>query len=698
MQGLLGTTLILLAACSLAAMATAAFRVPALLGYLSVGVVLGPSVIGVIAPGETLSFLSELGVALLLFMVGLEFSLGDFWLARRTVLMAGALQMIAVAPPLILLLMWLGQPGQSAALLGTAAAMSSTALVSRQLADQGELTTRHGRSAIAVLVFQDLASVPLLALLAIWARGESPKIEHVLLEVFGVLLLFAAAALVSRRLLHGLLGWVARRGHEESFVLVSLCVVVAAAAAAHAVGVSAALGAFLAGMVLGESDFRHHMESHLRPFRDVLSGVFFVTIGLQLDAAQILSAPLAVLAWLVVLVPVKILLNTLALRATRLSALDAWRTGIALGHGGEFALLLLGTVLQQHLIPATVVQPMLVALVLSMALAPLLIRHHDVLARFLSRTGGVIQPPQAEEQHRWLNRLQTGLLVLTLVGIAAAAGRLPFGEGCLWLALFAVAGALLLDPVAASALSLRLYRVRALHPQQAHEMWALLRELPATPVPHYVPSAVVNAFATGSKQEASIALTDGLLRSLSPRELAGVLAHEVAHITNEDLRIMGLADSVSRLTCLLALMGQIAILLSLPALLVGAAEVYWPGLLLLAASPQLALLAQLGLSRVREFDADRLAAELTGDPQGLASALAKIERVSRSWRAWLWPGWGNPEPSCLRTRPATQERIARLLTLALGPASALPLRAPHFLPESALATRPPRWRPSGLWR
>ncbi|MGC9715575.1 cation:proton antiporter, partial [Escherichia coli] len=122
MQGLLGTTLILLAACSLAAMATAAFRVPALLGYLSVGVVLGPSVIGVIAPGETLSFLSELGVALLLFMVGLEFSLGDFWLARRTVLMAGALQMIAVAPPLILLLMWLGQPGQSAARRGPAAA------------------------------------------------------------------------------------------------------------------------------------------------------------------------------------------------------------------------------------------------------------------------------------------------------------------------------------------------------------------------------------------------------------------------------------------------------------------------------------------------------------------------------------------------------------------------------------------------
>lgn len=180
MQDLLGATLILLAACSLADVATAAFRVPALLGYLAVGALLGPSVSGVVAPGEALDFLSELGVALLLFMVGLEFSLGHFWLSRKTVLAAGSLQTIAVATPLTLMLMWLGQPVQRAALLSTAAAMSSTALVSRQLADQGELTTRHGRSAIGVLVFQDLASVPLLALLAIWARGESPKIESVL--------------------------------------------------------------------------------------------------------------------------------------------------------------------------------------------------------------------------------------------------------------------------------------------------------------------------------------------------------------------------------------------------------------------------------------------------------------------------------------------------------------------------------------
>jgi heat shock protein HtpX len=242
---------------------------------------------------------------------------------------------------------------------------------------------------------------------------------------------------------------------------------------------------------------------------------------------------------------------------------------------------------------------------------------------------------------------------------------------------------------------LRLYGARALHPDEAPDLWAVLRELaaraglPAVPVPHYVPSGVVNAFATGSKHHAAIALTDGLLRSLTPRELTGVLGHEIAHIANEDLRVMGLADSISRLTHLLALLGQLA------SAIAWSHGVNWPALLLLAVAPQLALLAQLGLSRVREFDADRLAAELTGDPHGLASALAKIERVSRSWRAWLLPGWGNPEPSWLRTHPATAERIERLLELAPPPAMP-PFPSARFVPEMTVSPRPPRWRPAAL--
>lgn len=306
-------------------------------------------------------------------------------------------------------------------------------------------------------------------------------------------------------------------------------------------------------------------------------------------------------------------------------------------------------------------------------------------------------------RHRWLNRLQTALLVLTLLGIAAVAGSLLLGDSGLWLALAAAGFTLLLEPAAASGLTLRLYGARPLHPDEAPDLWAVLRELaaraglPAVPVPHYVPSGVVNAFATGSKHHAAIALTDGLLRSLTPRELTGVLGHEIAHIANEDLRVMGLADSISRLTHLLALLGQIMLLFSLPALLWGTVAIQWPALLLLAVSPQLALLAQLGLSRVREFDADRLAAELTGDPHGLASALAKIERVSRSWRAWLLPGWGNPEPAWLRTHPATAERIERLLEVAPPPAMP-PFPSARFVPEMTVSPRPPRWRTGGLWR
>lgn len=306
-------------------------------------------------------------------------------------------------------------------------------------------------------------------------------------------------------------------------------------------------------------------------------------------------------------------------------------------------------------------------------------------------------------RHRWLNRLHTVLLIVTLLGIAALAGSLLFGDMGLWLALAAGGLALLAEPAAASSLTLRLYRARALHPSEAPDLWALVRELaaraglPAVPVPHYAPSAMVNAFATGSAHRSAIVLTDGLLRSLTPRELTGVVAHEVAHIANEDLRVMGLADSISRLTHFMAVLGQVAILFSLPALLLGAVDVNWPALLLLAIAPQLALLAQLGLSRVREFDADRLATELTGDPQGLALALAKIERVSRSWRAWLLPGWGNPEPSWLRTHPATTERIERLRELS-APVHPTPLHSPHFLPDSTVLPRSPRWRPGGLWR
>ena len=305
-------------------------------------------------------------------------------------------------------------------------------------------------------------------------------------------------------------------------------------------------------------------------------------------------------------------------------------------------------------------------------------------------------------RHRLANRLQTVVLILVLLGICAFTGSLLLGKSGIWLALFAGLLALLVTPSTTAALTLRLYGARPIGIHEAPSIHHMLRELaqraelPAVPAPHYIASRVVNAFATGSRRHAAIALTDGLLRTLTPRELAGVLAHEVAHIAHHDLQVMGLADYISRLTHLLAMTGQFLLLVMLPFVLTGSVEINLWGLVALALSPQLALLAQLGLSRTREFDADLAAARLTGDPAGLASALAKIEQVSRGWRAWLLPGWGNPEPSWLRTHPATHERIARLRELAARTPA-----LPHWPVNEFTPRRPvrvPRWRAGGLWR
>lgn len=304
--------------------------------------------------------------------------------------------------------------------------------------------------------------------------------------------------------------------------------------------------------------------------------------------------------------------------------------------------------------------------------------------------------------HAWSNSLQSALLILTLLGLSAMSGGLLLGESGVWLALLAALLALFLEPATTSRLTLRLYRARPIPPETAPDLWRMLvrladaAALPALPRLYYVPSAVANAFTVGGRRDPAIALSEGLLRGLSGRELAGVLAHEVAHIAHGDIRVMGLADYISRLTSLLALVGQGLILLVLPLWWHGEVDIHWPGLLLLALAPHVAWLAQLGLSRSREYAADQRAAELTGDPEGLAAALARIEGVGRAWQRILLPGWGNPEPSWLRTHPATEQRIRRLLALRPAPRSS-PWPMPVW-PADGRIDRPPRWRLGGYWR
>lgn len=321
--------------------------------------------------------------------------------------------------------------------------------------------------------------------------------------------------------------------------------------------------------------------------------------------------------------------------------------------------------------------------------------------------GGKVMKSGVWKKRIWVNRLQSLVLVLALLGISTLAGGLLFGEDGLWIAFVGVVLALVFEPMAAWRLTLHLYRARPIHPDQAPELWRLMlaladkAQLPAAPALYYVPSPVVNAFAVGTRGNSAIALSNGLLNRLSLRELAGVLAHEMAHIVHGDLRVMSLADYISRLTHMFALAGQFMLLLSLPLLFIDGIDVSvnWAGLLLLLLSPQVALLMQLGLSRLREYDADLTAVALTGDPAGLASALARIERSSRSWLAVVLPGWGNPEPSWLRTHPATEERIRRLQELT--PASQPLFHYPEEGFSGYRATplmRNPRWRIGGLWR
>lgn len=308
--------------------------------------------------------------------------------------------------------------------------------------------------------------------------------------------------------------------------------------------------------------------------------------------------------------------------------------------------------------------------------------------------------------HKLRNILHSVVLVLGMALIAAACAWALWGwEGVLW-AVGAVVLAMVLSPSIPSGLVLSLYRARPLSRTAFPEGYAMSDELarraglPAMPRLHYVPSAVANAFAVGNRQDAAIAVSDGMLRTLTARELAGVLAHEISHVANNDLWIMNLADAMSRATALLSNVGMFLLILNLPLVLIGAVAVPWSLVLVLVLSPTAMSLLQLALSRAREYEADLAAAGLTGDPAGLASALLRLERQQgRIWETLLMPGRNVPDPSLLRTHPPTEERVRRLMDLAEHePRPDAEGQRPLVLPgDYRVVGSAPRWRWPGIW-
>jgi heat shock protein HtpX len=278
--------------------------------------------------------------------------------------------------------------------------------------------------------------------------------------------------------------------------------------------------------------------------------------------------------------------------------------------------------------------------------------------------------PRRVTSHKLRNIIQTVLLLGGMTALLMLVGWLLAGSTGLWCA---AAGIVLLaggQRLAPQAL-FRMYRARRLTPAEAPALFRIVEaltqraRLPVTPRLYYIPSAMMNAFTVGQQHSAAIGVTDGLIRRLSQRELAGVLAHEISHILHRDTWVMGMADVVSRMTAMGALVGKLFLLLAVPAMLLSQFSPPWMLILVLLSAPTVSALLHLALSRTREFDADLEAAQLTGDPAGLASALAKLEYDHHGVFARLFfPGRRLPEPSLLRTHPTTAGRIARLRALA----------------------------------
>jgi len=307
---------------------------------------------------------------------------------------------------------------------------------------------------------------------------------------------------------------------------------------------------------------------------------------------------------------------------------------------------------------------------------------------------------------RLRNLLQSTLLV---AGMGALLGYLAWIVGGPFLSLLAMLLALatwVLTPLLSPPLVLRIFRGRPITASAAPQLYAILEALarraglPALPRLYYVPSDVMNAFAVGDQRNSVVALSDGLLRRLTLEELAGVLAHEISHIGNNDLRVMSFADLIERFTRLLSLLGQMLLLISLPLLLFSDYRIDWLAIAILIFAPSINSLGRLALSRNREYNADLEAARLLGRPEPLARALAKMERFQgRILEQFFGPGQRLPDPSLLRTHPPTEERIRRLLTLRESPRHPPLAAGPWQQPRLPLASTPlrPRWHRTGLW-
>ena len=361
-------------------------KLPPVLGYLCVGLLVGPTALDWINDSPNLPDLAELGVVFLLFSLGLEFSLPKMLKLRRVVFGLGSLQVLCSAVALGGLLYAFGMSLNGAFLLGAGLALSSTAIVSKELTSLGEIFSRHGQNAIGVLLFQDVVAVLLLTLVPVFAGSSDQAWYWALPVTLGkTVILFLGLLFASRFLLPRLFHEVAASRSAELFVLLALVIVLLTAWLTHLLGLSPALGAFLAGMLLGESHYRHQIEADIRPFRDILLGLFFVSIGMLIDLQLFVHHGFLILGLTLALMLIKGAVVALLVKLRGSDGETAWRSGLALAQGGEFCFALMAQMQSNSLIPADMAAYLLAATFCSMLLTPLLLRAAPLIAASLHR-------------------------------------------------------------------------------------------------------------------------------------------------------------------------------------------------------------------------------------------------------------------------------------------------------------------------
>jgi glutathione-regulated potassium-efflux system protein KefB len=369
----LQTAVVFLLATVIAVPLTKRFRLGSVLGYLLAGVVIGPPLLGLVSDTEGVATISEFGVVLMLFVIGLELSPQRLWVMRRAVFGTGLLQVVATSMAIGAVAYYLfGLTGKAAVIVGGSRALSSTAFGLPILAGRKEAGSAYGRQVFSILLFQDLAAIPLIAAVPLLASSTAQSFD--LLAIGRTVAVIVAVGVGGRYLLRLVFRFVARADSVEVFTATALLVVMGVAFLMELAGLSATLGAFLAGMLLADSEYRHEMESNIEPFKGLLLGLFFISVGMSMDLSLLLKRPGLIFGLVAALLVLKgLLLWPLGRLLGGLNRSDTLRLVVLLACGGEFAFVVLRLAAEEHLIAVAQRDALVLTITLTMALTPLLV-------------------------------------------------------------------------------------------------------------------------------------------------------------------------------------------------------------------------------------------------------------------------------------------------------------------------------------